>query len=72
MVEFTPATMQKLAEMLRPPEPEILQGDDLPSAGETFNYILLLLTSRYLHYCKLGRYLSYLFLNLYSTTELAR
>lgn len=34
MVEFTVGTMQKLVELLRPPEPEILQGEDLPSAGE--------------------------------------
>ncbi|XP_013188781.1 dynein axonemal assembly factor 6 [Amyelois transitella] len=33
MVEFTPCAIEKLAELLRPPEPEVLQGDDLtPSA----------------------------------------
>ncbi|KAG6452534.1 dynein assembly factor 6, axonemal [Manduca sexta] len=32
MVEFTPGTMEKLAELLRLPEPEVLQGDDLRSS----------------------------------------
>lgn len=34
MVEFTPGTMEKLAELLRPPEPEVLQGADLVSSGK--------------------------------------
>ncbi|XP_053604104.1 dynein axonemal assembly factor 6 [Plodia interpunctella] len=35
MVEFTPGTIEKLVELLRPPEPEVLQGEDLaPSAYE--------------------------------------
>ncbi|KAM3964756.1 dynein axonemal assembly factor 6 [Aphomia sociella] len=33
MVEFTPACMDKLVELLRPPEPEVLQGDDLTPSG---------------------------------------
>ncbi|CAB3231003.1 unnamed protein product [Arctia plantaginis] len=32
-MEFTVGTMQKLAELLTPPEPEVIQGDDLPSKG---------------------------------------
>lgn len=32
-MDFTVGTMQKLAELLRPPEPEVIQGDDLPSKG---------------------------------------
>ncbi|XP_059060582.1 dynein axonemal assembly factor 6 [Achroia grisella] len=33
MVEFTPIQMEKLVELLRPPEPEVLQGDDLTPSG---------------------------------------
>ncbi|XP_026727322.1 protein PIH1D3 [Trichoplusia ni] len=32
-MEFTPATMNQLVQLLRPPEPEVLQGEDLPSTG---------------------------------------
>ncbi|KAJ8729398.1 hypothetical protein PYW08_000979 [Mythimna loreyi] len=32
-MEFSPAHMENLVNLLRPPEPEVLQGDDLPSAG---------------------------------------
>ncbi|CAK1549954.1 unnamed protein product [Leptosia nina] len=32
-MEFTPSQLEKLADLMRPPEPEILQGDDLPSTG---------------------------------------
>ncbi|XP_063839233.1 dynein axonemal assembly factor 6 [Ostrinia nubilalis] len=31
MADFSPAAMEKLAELLRPPEPEVLQGNDLNS-----------------------------------------
>ncbi|KAJ0181886.1 hypothetical protein K1T71_002608 [Dendrolimus kikuchii] len=30
MVEFTPLAIEKLAELLKPPEPDVLQGEDLP------------------------------------------
>ncbi|KAI8427930.1 hypothetical protein MSG28_002264 [Choristoneura fumiferana] len=33
MVEFTPNTMEKLAELLKVPEPEVLQGEDMISSG---------------------------------------
>ncbi|XP_047515398.1 dynein axonemal assembly factor 6 isoform X1 [Pieris napi] len=33
MVEFTAAQLEKLTELMRAPEPEILQGDDLSSTG---------------------------------------
>ncbi|VVD01797.1 unnamed protein product [Leptidea sinapis] len=33
MVEFTPMQLEKLTELLRTPEPDVLQGDDLPSKG---------------------------------------
>ncbi|PZC82410.1 hypothetical protein B5X24_HaOG210451 [Helicoverpa armigera] len=31
-MEFSPVHMEKLVELLRPPEPEVLQGDDLPAS----------------------------------------
>lgn len=34
MVEFTPNTMEKLAELLKVPEPDVLQGDDMITSGE--------------------------------------
>lgn len=34
MVEFTAATMHKLAELLREPEPEVLQGEGLHHSGK--------------------------------------
>ncbi|CAG4944655.1 unnamed protein product [Colias eurytheme] len=30
MVEFTSSQLEKLAELFRPPEPDVLQGEDLP------------------------------------------
>lgn len=39
-MEFTPDTMNKLAKLLREPEPDVLQGDDLPYSGITiFGYL---------------------------------
>lgn len=35
-MEFTPSQMQALATLLRPPEPEVLQGEDLQSTGKDF------------------------------------
>lgn len=35
-MEFTPSQMQALATLLRPPEPEVLQGEDLQSTGTDF------------------------------------
>ncbi|XP_075991627.1 dynein axonemal assembly factor 6 [Anticarsia gemmatalis] len=32
-MDFTVGTMEKLVELLRPPEEEVLQGDNLPSKG---------------------------------------
>ncbi|KAI5641437.1 protein PIH1D3 [Phthorimaea operculella] len=31
-MDFGPSTMQQLAELLRPPEPDVIQGDDLASS----------------------------------------
>lgn len=42
-MEFTPATMNQLVQLLRPPEPEVLQGEDLPSTGRYIVYSLLVL-----------------------------
>lgn len=39
-MDFTPGSMEKLVELLRPPEPEVLQGDDLNSIGIVCYYLL--------------------------------
>lgn len=47
-MEFSPSTMEKLAELFRPPEPDVFQGEDFTPTGNYYHSIQKNLVEHYL------------------------